>query len=174
MERTRRNRSGIIHADRSAPLNKTLGVMKTVFAKLNSGWNAEPNPPEPTVAVEGNDVLLSFFMNPFQFPEFSAGDLGTLRFANCSRYRLGPTNDEGWYRGQCRFSGLAPAWGEFYEVSGDLLLEKAPSNWVVVDPGRTASRHFLFYLRDETFECGANAWSLQLIRALADETGARS
>jgi hypothetical protein len=35
---------------------------------------------------------------------------------------LGRTNDEGWYLGQCRFSKVAPTWGEFYHV-------QAISNW---------------------------------------------
>jgi hypothetical protein len=76
---------------------------------------------------------------------------------------LGATNDEGWYRGQCRFSRLAPSWGEFYEVAGDLLLSKCPNDWRYVsqEPGR-ALRHFLFYLRDETFECDARAYALDL------------
>ena len=70
------------------------------------------------------------------------------------------SNDEGWYRGQCRFSGIAPAWGEFYEVTGDLKLT-AIDDWRVVDHDQPAGRHFLFYLRDETFECEADGWRLE-------------
>jgi hypothetical protein len=67
-------------------------------------------------------------------------------------------NDEGWYLGQCRFSKIAPAWGEFYEVDGDLKLESVPNDWIVVGPeSRTTAKHFLFYLRDQTFECDAES-----------------
>ena len=94
-------------------------------------------------------------MNAFQFKQFEEEELGVLRFIECERYRLGPTNDEGWYRGQCRFSKLAPGWGEFYLVSGDDVLLKAPKDWKLVKPGSGASKHFLFYFRDNTFECVA-------------------
>jgi len=134
--------------------------MTTKFTKLNSGWNAEPNAPDPKVRVDGNTVILEFLANPFQFPEFADGQLLRLRFSGASRYRLGETNDEGWYRGQCRFSGIAPAWGELYEVAGDLKLDRV-SDWIHVPGAPSGGRHFLFYLRDETFECTANSWQLE-------------
>jgi hypothetical protein len=128
----------------------------TRFVKLNDGWNAEPNAPAPVVARLGTDVVLEFRLNPFQFKKFSKGDRARLVFRNSWRYRLGGTNDEGWYLGQCRFSKVAPAWGEFYEVQGDLKLESLPGDWVVLGPEPHApAKHFLFYLRDQTFECDA-------------------
>ncbi len=62
--------------------------------------------------------------------------------------------------GQCRFSREAPAWGEFYEVLGDRKLEQCPSDWQRVGESREPGRHFLFYLRDGTFECEADDWTL--------------
>jgi hypothetical protein len=117
----------------SAPneLRGALCTVATTFTKLNDGWNAEPNAPDAAVVVEGADVLLYFDLNPFQFPQFEEGQRAHLRFVDSWRYRLGSTNDEGWFRGQCRFSGLAPAWAEFY-------------------------------LRDDTFECDARAFRLDL------------
>ena len=130
--------------------------MNTRFVKLNDSWNAEPNAPAPEVARSGNDVVLEFRLNPFQFKQFSEGDRGRLVFRNCWRYRLGGTNDEGWHLGHCRFSKIAPAWGEFYEVQGDLKLESSQNDWVVVGPEpHVPGMHFLFYLRDHTFECDA-------------------
>jgi len=140
------------------PDEKDPKAMKTVFTKLNKGWNAEPNAPKPTVGVRGTDVVLSFLLNPFQFPEYKEGDIGTLRFEGCWRYRIGQTNDEGWYRGQCRFSSHAPAWGEFYEIQGDLKLDECPDDWVTIGLRAPESRHFLFYFRDNTFECDATDW----------------
>ena len=131
------------------------------FAKLNHGWNAEPNAPHPTITLSDADLLLSFFVNPFQFPGFDSGDRGTIRFSSCSRYRLGATNDEGWYRSQCRYSSAAPAWGEFYELIGaDTRLDE-PQDWKTVNLASNADRHFLFYLRDETFECIATDWKFE-------------
>ncbi len=136
--------------------------MTTSFIKLNKDWNAEPNAPDPRASVDKGDVVLEFLANSFQFPRFSEGQVLRLRFTRASRYRLGGTNDEGWYRGQCRFSRLAPEWGEFYEVTGDLRLEQCPKDWIVVaGVSSEGLRHFLFYLRDETFECSASDWSLE-------------
>jgi len=135
--------------------------MSTHFRQLNVDWNAEPNGPDPTAHVDGGTVVLTFLANPFQFPRFADGQVLCLRFKNARRYRLGPTDDEGWLRGRCRFSGEAPAWGEFYEVSGDLKLEQCPNDWRMVDAAQSPDRHFLFYFRDETFECEADDWSLE-------------
>ncbi|BFM38225.1 hypothetical protein [Synechocystis sp. LKSZ1] len=135
--------------------------MATQFRQLNSGWNAEPNVPDPAVQVDGRDVLLTFLANPFQFPRFTEQQRLRLRFKGARKYRLGPTNDEGWYRGQCRFSGKAPAWGEFYEISGDLELDRCPNDWHMLEDTRPLGRNFLFYLRDNTFECEADDWILE-------------
>ena len=129
------------------------------FEQLNKGWNAEPNAPHPIVTVEGWGVRLTFFLNPFRF-EAGEDEVGQLTFERSSLWRLGATNDEGWYRGQCRYTGAAPAWGEFYEIHGDDPLRLAPTDWKRTPIAGSAGRHFLFYLRDETFECLAEDWSL--------------
>ena len=138
--------------------------MKTTFTKLNIDWNAEPNAPSPKVEVWEHDVVLSFLMNPFRYPQFKEEDIGQLRFRNCWRYRMGSVNDEGWYRGQCRFSKLAPEWGEFYEISGDFLIDQCPEDWANVSRKEDTQKHFLFYFRDEEFECDAMSWSFSLLR----------
>jgi hypothetical protein len=58
--------------------------------------DAEPNAPDPHVLLEGSDVILDFYLNPFQFPAFTEDQRGQLRFSEVWRYRLGATNDEGW------------------------------------------------------------------------------
>jgi hypothetical protein len=134
--------------------------LSTTFRKLNRDWNAEPNAPEPSVRVDGRDLILSFEPNGFVFPHYEKVKLIELTFTDCARYRLGPTNDEGWYRGQCRFSKLAPKWGEFYEVEGDLRLSKVPDEWTELPAEPTSRhRHYLFYFRDDTFECDATGWT---------------
>lgn len=140
------------------------------FVQLNFGWNADPNSPEPRVSVDGADVLVSFYVNAFQFPELLEGTRAILRFKNCRRYRLGPTNDEGWYMGQCRFSRMAPAWGEFYSVSGESHLLSAPVDWVDVADAKGAgsARHYLFYFKDETLECAAEDWEAEFYRSHAE------
>jgi|GEM_PF-1017497 len=129
--------------------------MKPRFHQLNEGWNAEPYTPNPVIEIQGQDLVLKFLVNAFQFAEFEEGEIGVLRFVRCERYRLGPTNDDGWYSGQCRFSKLAPEWGEFYMVQGDAALLEAPQDWQIISPSTGGGRHFLFYFRDNTFECVA-------------------
>jgi hypothetical protein len=146
--------------------------MPTNFTKLNDGWNAEPNAPMPAVRVDGKALVLTFDLNPWIFPAFKEGDRGEVSFTECWRYRLGATNDEGWYHGQCRFSRRAPDWGEFYEVEGDLRLERLPEHFwtLLAEPPSANTRHFLFYLRDETFECDAVSWSFQVLPATGEVT----
>ena len=132
----------------------------TKFRKLNTDWNAQPNTPNPTIRVEGSDLVLGFRPNPYGFPEYEKVKLIELVFTDCARYWLGSTNDEGWYRGQCRFSKLAPKWGEFYQVEGDLRLSQVPDEWTELPtPLTNEHRHYLFYFRDDTFECDATGWT---------------
>ena len=132
--------------------------MTTSYLKLNDGWNAEPNAPGVSIETDGSELRVCFLANAFQFPDYHEDDVLELRFRGCWRYRLGPTNDEGWYLGQCRFGQSIP-WGEFYEVSGDLRVNEV-NDWVEVGPKNECSKHYLFYFRDDTFECDANAWDL--------------
>lgn len=99
------------------------------------------------------------------FSGFDEDDRGRLTFTGVAKYRLGPTNDEGWYPGQCRFSGIAPVWGEFYEVGGELFDDDV-AGWKVLTPptGNEESRkRYLFYLRGATFECDAFSWRFEVI-----------
>jgi hypothetical protein len=129
------------------------------FVQLNNGWNAEPNAPYPRITVNGSQVTVEFLLNPFLY-EAEEDERGLLAFSGCSKWRLGSTNDEGWYRGQCRYSGIAPKWGEFYEITGADALAHSPVDWNATKSASQGSRHFLFYFRDETFECFANDWAL--------------
>lgn len=137
--------------------NQLLGDMSTEFKKLNEDWNAQPNSPSPVVKIEGLKLILEFSPNHFVYPDYEAFSKITLTFHDCWRYRIGTVNDEGWYRGQCRFSNLAPGWGEFYEVRGDLHLENV-NDWIEIQPPTKNPKHYLFYFRDEEFECDASSW----------------
>ena len=137
--------------------------MKTIFRRLNDDWNAEPNAPDPRIRVDRSLLSLSFLMNYMLYSRLSEDDLGVLRFHDCWRYRIGSTNDEGWYRGQCRFTKLAPQWGDFYEISGDLLLDQVRGNWTNLAPASYRTHHYLFYFKDETFECDASGFDFEVI-----------
>ncbi len=128
------------------------------FKQLNDGWNAFPNGSESFVELSDDTLVFRFALNPYVVDALEEGDMALLTFPNCSRWRLGCTNDEGWWRGQCRYTGKAPTWGEFYELLGDDPVRDLPEDWHVVGPDRPTLRHFLFYLKDETFECMADDW----------------
>jgi len=147
---------------RHAPLPTTQ-----IFHQLNAGWNADPNVPGPKVTRAGHDVLLAFWLNTRQFQNFKPSERGVLRFLDCERYTVTDINDHGWYLGQCRYSNIAPDWGEFYEIVGkDPLRDQAPG-WVDVGGKPNGARHFLFYFRDETFECFARNWTIEAAEANA-------
>ncbi|WP_243374731.1 hypothetical protein [Microvirga solisilvae] len=129
------------------------------FEKLNKDWNAEPNAPNPKASLSGADVLLEFVLNAQLFKQFEENEIGVLRFTKCVKYRIGATNDEGWYRGQCRYSKVVPQWGEFYEIHGDDPARDLPTDWVPISSEKNTSRHFLFYFRDQTFEAIADDWA---------------
>lgn len=134
------------------------------FEKLNHDWNADPSVPEPRLFVEGDTLLLRLRLNTAQYAHFAEDSEAQLRFRQCERYHLAGTNDEGWYRGQCRFGRRAPAWGEFYRLDGDRERLLAMDKWVVLSPRHNpVAAHFLFYLRDNTFECVAVDWTLELL-----------
>lgn len=130
------------------------------FVKLNDSWNAEPNDPGEKVTIEGDTVTLTFVLNPWAYVA-GEGQRGHLTFAASKRWRLGPTNDESWFRGRCRYSKIAPAWGEFYEIIGPDSAIDQPEDWVEIHSNNAGQRHFLFYLRDNTFECIARDWSFE-------------
>ncbi len=135
--------------------------MNTTYIQLNDGWNAEPNAPDTRIEVYGSELRLSFLANAFQFPEYGEDDVLQIRFRGCWRYRLGSTNDEGWYMGQCRFGKSIP-WGEFYEVAGNLRVDET-EDWTILETEGPSSRHFLFYFRSQTFECDADSWELLVV-----------
>ena len=131
------------------------------FIQLNDGWNAEPNAPNPVTRRTSADLLLEFYLNFHVFPIFAAWEKGMLRFDSVTKFRLGRTNMDGWYFGQCRYSKLAPEWGEFYEITGRDSLADQPNDWQTFNADSIATRHFLFYFRDETFEAMAMGWQFE-------------
>jgi hypothetical protein len=142
-----------------------------VYTRLNHGWNADPNVPDAHVVIDGAAVVLDFRLNAFEFPEFVAGQRARLRFEACTRYRLGPPNDEGWY---ANAPAGGPPWGEFYELDGSAATIVPVGDWTrgPAPAGRAAQRRFLFYLRDATFECEAAEWSLTVLSPADRRPGA--
>ena len=126
------------------------------FEKLNVDWNANPNAPNPQAIAAGKDLLVSFAPNTYLHQHNEGVSQISLTFQECSRFRITPVNDHGWYGGQCRFSGLAPAWGEFYEITGNTRDAMDITPWTELTG--QGQRHFHFYLRDNALEIKAEGW----------------
>ncbi len=135
--------------------------METQFRKLSNDWNADPNAPVPQYKFTGDSLLVRFRPNKFKYPDFSRRNYLYLVFVGCSRFRFTPINDHAWYAGDCRFSKLAPEWGEFYQVDGDFREEQENTPWINKGPIIASSNNYLFYFRDETLECSALMWKLE-------------
>jgi len=128
------------------------------FTQLNIDWNADPNAPCPLIKISDSDLLLSFHMNVMRFNNYSSDDFGILEFHNCIQFRMGEPNEEGWFCHEGdRYKQHGIEWGEFYCI-GD-------SDWQANFGEPVYKRespltfnelcHYLFYFRDETFECVA-------------------
>ena len=136
------------------------------FVRLNDGWNAEPNAPDPRVVAGASTVSLSFLLNPWAY-KADEEEVGILSFGDCRSWRLGATNDEGWYSGQCRYSAIAPAWGEFYEIVGPDLVAEQPDDWRAVSilttrliflPSRSCADSRRFLTRSGNFRDERASW----------------
>lgn len=123
--------------------------------KLNKNWNAEPNAPNPTISEIDNGIELSFLLNPFEFEHIDNGEVGKLEFNNVYAYRLGSTNCEGYFHGQFRYKNEQLPWGEFYELFDSKWEQDFPNDKIIVQESINKKQlcHFIFFFRDNTFEC---------------------
>lgn len=138
---------------------------KIRFEQLNIGWNAEPNAPELQIKVVDTDVVIEFYLNAYMYEQFCKGDKARIVFHDCLQYRNGYPNDEGFYSyGQSRFKKYGVKWGEFYKVKNSNWKKEFP-NPIVVNETKAKRNHYLFYFRDETFECIATSYNMEIISA---------
>ncbi len=135
------------------------------FEQLNIGWNAEPNAPELQIKVVGTDVVIEFYLDAYLYTQFREGDKARIVFHDCFQYRNGDPNDEGFYSyGQSRFKKYGVKWGEFYRVQNSKWEKEFPDP-VMVSETKAERNHYLFYFRDETFECIAASYTMEIIPA---------
>lgn len=131
------------------------------FEKINIGWNADPNAPELNVTVNGADVMIEFYLNAFVYKAFSEGNKASITFHNCYLYRCGSPNDEGFFiHNESRYKKYGIDWGEFYLVHKSDWQENFPDP-IQVGVFHDDLQHYLFYFRDETFECIASSYSIK-------------
>lgn len=143
-------------------------MLKFVKLQLGQGWVADPNAPEPQVSVEAsaaNVRFRSYRVVDDKSRRVFAGLWPCFRSPVQNLKRRGAlcwdsTNDHEWYKtdGHGRYSGVAPRWGEFYELIGPDPDRDAVS-WEKIGADTASTRHSLYYFRDETLEFMAEDWS---------------
>jgi hypothetical protein len=133
------------------------------YLLLTKGWNADPNAPEVQLKVEGYNVVLEFYLNSFIYP-FKEDQRGRLTLLDCYKFSFNSMNDEGYYAGQYRYNYEELPWGEFYELETDWE-DDFPKKPEILNPNpdKLKLKHYIFFLRDNTFECVAENYSFEII-----------
>jgi hypothetical protein len=132
------------------------------FVKISDNWNADPVLPEISLKAVGVDLEMVIFLNYFAFDNYSEGDKARITFINCSKYSLNTCNDEGYHLGQYRITPTELPWGEFYEITSGVNKDFAEPILELSDEHQ-GKRHFLFFFKDETFECLADDYKIEFI-----------
>lgn len=133
------------------------------YIKLNNNWGAEPNVPEVQLKIEGNTIFLEFFLN---YEHTEEDDKGVLKFRNCHKYSFNSMNDEGYYLGQYRYKYTELPWGEFYKIETNWESDFPESSIELKELlNKDSLSHFIFFFRDNTFECVAENYEFSILKA---------
>lgn len=130
--------------------------------QITTDWNADPVSPEIELKIDGIDLIMEIYLNHYQFNQFNEGDKVKIRFKDCAKYSLNTCNDEGYNYGQYRIKPTELVWGEFYEIKNGLD-RNMPHPVVKIQNDNQERKHFLFFFKDETFECLASDFELLFI-----------
>lgn len=137
------------------------------YIKLNNNWGAEPNVPEVQLKIEGNTIFLEFFLNDEDTEEDTEEDKkSVLKFSNCHKYSFNSMNDEGYYLGQYRYKYTELPWGEFYKIETNWESDFPESSIELKELlNKDSLSHFIFFFRDNTFECVAENYEFSILKA---------
>ena len=130
--------------------------------QLSNNWNAHPVSPEVNLQIVGKNLIMEIYLNHYMFDSFVEGDKARITFENSSKYSLNSCDDEGYYYGQYRINWKQLEWGEFYEIISGLE-RKLPKPIAQLSDDSDNKRHFLFFFKDETFECLADNYKVEFI-----------
>lgn len=136
-----------------------IPTRKIDYIQITKDWNADPVSPEIELKEDGIDLIMNIYLNLFQFDHYQEGDKVKIRFKNCAEYSLNTCNEEGFYYGQYRIKPTELEWGEFYEIKSGLD-RKLPNPVKRIQNDNSDRKHFIFFFKDETFECIASDYRL--------------
>lgn len=136
------------------------------YTKINEGWNADPNSPDVELRVDNEGLMLEFYLNAFQFNEFKEGDKALVTFKGCHKFSFNAKNDESYHKGQYRYKHSELPWGEFYILDTDWETDFPQDHEVLYTLNGTEKdlKHYIFFFKDNTFECVAQSFTLELMR----------
>lgn len=134
------------------------------YVKLNLDWDPEPNAPYEQLLSLGSQLLLFFRLNWMVHEGVSETEAGLLVFHNVEQFRLGSTNDEGYYRGQFRFGPNDLPWGAFYKIQISDARPGEINDWKATGESFKNKNHYLLFFKDRTFEAQATAFDFHIIR----------
>ena len=142
--------------------SETITESKILHIKISSGWNADPVSPDVLLHITGGDLVMTINLNYFAFDDYKEGDRAKITFNNCSQYSLNTCNDEGYWYGQYRIKPTQLPFGEFYEIiwGVDRAFPEPVTN---IKPPLKTDRHFIFFFKDETFECLAEDYKVEFL-----------
>lgn len=139
------------------------------FQKQNIPFEAEPNTAEPHVEVSYSSLVLRFAAK-------DSDAEARVTFIEPLMYRIGSPNDEGFYGfgsdsrikndsiySRKSFPNLD--FGDFHQVSGvdwkNNLLGEGTKILNKKYKEREGFSHYVFFMRDGTFECVAKSWKVE-------------
>lgn len=143
-------------------------ISKIDYIRLTTNWNADPVLPEIELKIDSTDLIMCIRLNHYVFENFKKGDKAKIRFKNCSLYSLNTCNDEGYFYGQYRTNPNELPWGEFYEIKSGLD-RNMPNPIVKITNDNSDKKHFIFFFKDETFECLASKYELEFYNEKKNE-----
>jgi hypothetical protein len=145
------------------------------YQKLNTNWNADPNDPDPQIKQSEKGVELIVQLNSFIYEHVDHLETGKLEFEEVYAYRLGKCNDEGYYMGQFRYNPEQLPWGQFYELKNSNWQKDLPEDKILLNESlkKNKLRHFLFFLKDNTFECLAYDYSFKYLETQTEILSSR-
>ena len=140
--------------------NDELVIPKIEYIQITTNWNADPVLPKIELTIDRTDLIMDIYLNHYVFDNFKKGDKVKIRFKDCTLYSLNTCNDEGYYYGQYRTNPNELPWGEFYEIICGLD-RNMPNPIVEIVNDNSNKKHFIFFFKDETFECLASDYELE-------------
>ena len=140
--------------------NDELVIPKIEYIQITTNWNADPVLPKIELTIDRTDLIMDIYLNHYVFDNFEKGYKVKIRFKDCTLYSLNTCNDEGYYYGQYRTNPNELPWGEFYEIICGLD-RNMPNPIVKIADDNSDKKHFIFFFKDETFECIASEYELE-------------